>query len=163
MLTGSTESDMFTQTLNPTGKSGSGLFTSQSQSICTFPSYLAIPVNTLTDLTELLNMPLNREARRVDVLAVVWEVGQVERYSERCEVQLCQPVGDDVSEWGMRKTLLRVEFWDEFAQDVKRLKPGDVVWIKSKFKSSIAMWVSSLSRLIRTCGLYRSRPQEQSR
>jgi hypothetical protein len=125
---------MFTQTLNPTGKSGSGLFTSQSQSICTFPSYLAIPVNTLTELTELLNMPVNREARRVDVLAVVWEVGQVERYSERCEVQLCQPVGEDVSEWGMRKTLLRVEFWDEFALDVKRLKPGDVVWIKSKFQ-----------------------------
>ena len=59
-------------------------------------------------------------------------------------MQLCQPVGDDVSEWGMRKTLLRVEFWDEFAQDVKRLKPGDVVWIKSKFKSSITMGIVSV-------------------
>jgi hypothetical protein len=89
-------------------------------------------MNTLTDLTELLNMPPNRETRRVNVLAVVWEVGQVERYSDKCEVQLCQPIGDDSSDWGRRKTLLRVEFWDDFVQEVRRLKAGDVVWLKSE-------------------------------
>lgn len=134
--TGSTDSDMFSQTMNPTGKTGSGLFTSQSQSICTFPSYLAIPANSLTDLTELLNMPPDGESRRVDLLAVVWEVGAIERFSNKCEVQLCQPIGngraDDSAGWGTRKTLLRVEFWDEYADDVKRLKSGDVVWIKSE-------------------------------
>jgi hypothetical protein len=100
--TGSTDSDMFSQTMNPTGKTGSGLFTSQSQSICTFPSYL----------------------------------GAIERFSNKCEVQLCQPIGngraDDSAGWGTRKTLLRVDFWDEYADDVKRLKSGDVVWIKSE-------------------------------
>jgi hypothetical protein len=127
---------MFSQTMNPTGKTGSGLFTSQSQSICTFPSYLAIPANSLTDLTELLNLPPDGDSRRVDLLAVVWEVGATERFSNKCEVQLCQPIGngraDDSAGWGTRKTLLRVDFWDEYADDVKRLKSGDVVWIKSE-------------------------------
>lgn len=134
--TGSTESDLFSQTMNPTGKTGSGLLTSQSQSICTFPSYLAIPANSLTDLTSLLDMPPAGEPRRVDLLAVVWEVAQTERFGNKTEVQLCQPIGngrmDDSAGWGTRKTLLRVDFWDEYAGDVKRLKSGDVVWIKSE-------------------------------
>jgi hypothetical protein len=128
---GSTESDLFSQTVlrNGTGKSNedSGLFTSQSQSISTFPSYLAIPSHTLTNLEELLELPPGGDSRRIDLLGAVWEVGQVDKFGKKREIQVCQP-----REGGGGKVLLGVDFWDEYTEDVGRLRMGDVVWIKSE-------------------------------
>lgn len=142
--TGSTNSDIFSQTMNinTTGRTTHELFSTesqsrsqqayQSQSICAFPSYLVIPTHTLTDVRTLLGLPPRGETRQVNVLGVVWENDQQHAHGPRPqELVICEPMSEHKDAWDARKILLRVTFWDGFAEDLRKVKKGDVVWLQS--------------------------------